>query len=314
MEKAQPDSNPATESKASKETVVPAVIPDNLPLEDMVMKQAMQYFGEELLPFLGIHQKMALITPTEQIYLEARRWNEDYNFTAEDGSWHHFEFESDALSVEDLRRFRGYESVISYTYHVPVTTYVICSSTVRHIRSVLREGINTYRVKIIRLKDWNADQLFQKLFQKKERGEMLGRDDLIPLLVSPLMSGSMSVADRIIEGSRILQTSELITKDEQLKMQAVLYALANKFLESSDLAHVKEVLSMTRLGEMLVKDGYEKGVDEGIKKGLKEGISVVLSLLQEMGISKQDAQAKIENKFSLTHEASTAFMERYWKS
>ena len=42
MEKAQPDSNPATESKASKETVVPAVIPDNLPLEDMVMKQAMQ--------------------------------------------------------------------------------------------------------------------------------------------------------------------------------------------------------------------------------------------------------------------------------
>ncbi len=53
---------------------------------------------------------------------------EDFNFMTDEGSWLHFEFESDALTIDDLKRFREYEAAISRTYKVPVTTYVLCSS------------------------------------------------------------------------------------------------------------------------------------------------------------------------------------------
>lgn len=77
------------------------------------------------------------------------------------------EFESDSIRIKDLRRFRVYEAHISFSYDVTVTTYVICSSDVKIIRSELQEGINTYRVQIIRMKDKDADVLIADLEEKQ---------------------------------------------------------------------------------------------------------------------------------------------------
>lgn len=289
------------------------MVPEHLPLEDMVMKMGIQYFGDVLLPFLGINERVAAVTPTEQIYLEARRLNEDYNFARKDGSWLHLEFESDSIKTEDLRRFRGYESVASYTYHVPVTTCVICSSTVKEISSQLNEGINTYRVQIIRLKNWDADILFANLFKMKENGETIQREDLVPVLVSSLMSGAMTTKDRIINGSKLLQGVPGLTKDESLNMQAVLYALANKFLNDEDLKKVKEVMSMTRLGEMLLQDGIKQGVKQGVEQGIEQGVRAMVSTLQELSFSRQAVQNKIMDKFTLTKDQAAAYMKKFWK-
>ena len=60
------------------------------------------------------------------------------------------------------------------------------------------------------------------------------------------------------------------------KMQAVLYTLADKFLNETELSRVKEMIAMTKLGEMLVEDGIkrgiERGLEEGMEKGLQEGL------------------------------------------
>ena len=103
--------------------------------EDLALKQAMTYFGNELLPFFGITQKVIAVLPTESIHLEAKQMYQDYNFLMEDGSIAHFEFESDALRDEDFRRFRLYEAHMSYTQKRAVTTYVICSAKVRNRES-----------------------------------------------------------------------------------------------------------------------------------------------------------------------------------
>lgn len=42
-------------------------------------------------------------------------------------------------------------------------------------------------------------------------------------------------------------------------MEAVLYAFASKFLDTRELEAVKEVVGMTRLGELLWEEGKEKG-------------------------------------------------------
>lgn len=161
----------------------------NLHHEDLALKTAAQYFGEELMPLLGITGKAKYVAPTELIKLEARQMYQDFNYVSADNTWIHLEFESDSITTEDLRRFREYEATTSRTYHVQVITYVICSSQVRKPITKLTEGISIYRIKAVRLKDRNSDRLFALLEAKEKQGVPLEKEDLVPLLLSPLMSG-----------------------------------------------------------------------------------------------------------------------------
>ena len=46
---------------------------------------------------------------------------------------------------------------------------------------------------------------------------------------------------------------------------AMLYTLADKFLEGKDLEDVKEAVAMTRIGQMIFDDGVVRGREEGRK-------------------------------------------------
>ena len=231
--------------------------------EDLALKTAAQYFGKELLPLLGIPGEVKYIAPTESVKLETRQMYQDFNYVSEEGSWIHLEFESDAVTDDDLRRFREYEAATSRTFHVAVITYVICSSKVKRLKAALVEGINVYHVKIIRLKDDDADQLLSGLEEKQKQGIPLEKAELVPLLLTPLMSGSMEIGDRIIKSFGILKKSgDAVTEMELEKMYAVLYTLADKFLSEKELNRVKEMLAMTKLGTMLFNDGKAEGKAE----------------------------------------------------
>ena len=54
---------------------------------------------------------------------------------------------------------------------------------------------------------------------------------------------------------------------------AILYTLADKFLEGKDLDDIKEVFYMTRIGQMIFDDGVEKGKSDGRIEGRLEGRS-----------------------------------------
>lgn len=236
---------------------------DRQPKEDRALKAAAQFLGEELLAELGIEGTMKRIAPTEQVYLNLKDLNEDFNYEMTDGSWKHLEFESDRITDDDLRRFRTYEAVTSYQYKVPVTTYVLCSSNVRHLKQELTQGINTYRIKVIRLKDRDADQLIRTLEQKQTVGS-LNRKELLSLLLAPLMNGTLSQPERIRRGLQILQKEQRqIPPDDLTRMQAVLYTLAMKFLTTAELEKIKEVFTMTILGQMIEEMGIEKGTKQG---------------------------------------------------
>lgn len=231
--------------------------------EDLALKTAAQYFGKELLPLLGIPGEVKYIAPTESVKLETRQMYQDFNYVSEEGSWIHLEFESDAVTDDDLRRFREYEAATSRTFHVAVITYVICSSKVKRLKAALAEGINVYYVKIIRLKDDDADQLLSGLEEKQKQGIPLEKAELVPLLLTPLMSGSMEIGDRIIKSFGIMKKSgDAVTEMELEKMYAVLYTLADKFLSEKELNRVKEMLAMTKLGTMLFNDGKAEGKAE----------------------------------------------------
>lgn len=77
-------------------------------------------------------------------------------------------------------------------------------------------------------------------------------------------TGSQEKPERIARGLRILQKEHgRVPPDDLTGMQAVLYTLAMKFLTTAELEKIKEVLSMTILGQMIEEMGIEKGTKQG---------------------------------------------------
>lgn len=178
----------------------------------------------------------------------------------EDGSWRHLEFESDRITEADLRRFREYDAYIGMAYQVPVITTVLCSAKTKILKQELVNGKSRYSVEIVRLKDQDADQLLETLNNKWKAGESLTRTQLFPLLLTPLMSGHSGITERICSALELLQSEQIVvTKEEKKRMEAVLYALALKFLNAEELRKVKERIRMTLLGQMLREDGWQEG-------------------------------------------------------
>lgn len=102
--------------------------------------------------------------------------------------------------------------------------------------------------------------------EEKQKIRPLSRRELMELLLTPLRSGKMPQAERISRGMKLLQNErEHLTHEDLVQMQSVLYTLAMKFLTTTELKNIREVLDMTILGEMLMQDGLERGRLEGQK-------------------------------------------------
>lgn len=281
------------------------------PLEDRALKAAAQFMGEELLPLLGVEGVIKRVAPTEQVHLEIKDFMEDFNYEMEDGTWRHFEFESDSIKKEDLRRFRSYEAVTSYYYKVEVTTYVICSSKVREIQDELTEGFSTYRIRVIHLKNENADEIIRKLEQRQET-EGITRKDLVQLLLTPLMGGVMPQPERIQRSLRMLQKErECLAHEDLMRMQAVLYTLAMKFLTITELGKIKEELRMTVLGEMIRRDGVKEGIEQGIEQGIEKGIRELILDNIEEGIQENRILEKLTRRFQLDARRAKEYYDRF---
>lgn len=291
---------------SKKERAVPCEDMSGQPLEDRALKSAARLFGEELMPLLGIEGKVRRIAPTEEVDLKPQDYLQDFNYEMTDGSWTHVEFESDSIRTEDLRRFRSYEAVTAYHHGVDVTTCVLCSSQVKEIKDCLETGISTYRVRILRMKDKNADQIFEELGQR-QKDRRLERSELLEILLTPLMSGEMSQQERITRGFCFLRGErEYWKRDEMAQMEAVLYVLALKFLKTEQVKSLKEMMNMTVLSEMFIQDGIEIGEARGEAKGETRMAELVKRLMTdkrldeiELAVDSEEVRKRLYEEYGL---------------
>lgn len=119
------------------------------PNEDLIMKKAVDVFAEEGLKFLGIDKKVEDSSPTEIVVLEAKILHKDYTFLMEDDTYIHVEFQTTDKRKDDLRRFRAYESLLSFQISKDVVTYVVYSNGIHNTKPILQTGINEYNVKTV---------------------------------------------------------------------------------------------------------------------------------------------------------------------
>ncbi len=268
------------------------------PYEDRALKAAAQFFGRELLPLLGVREVIRGVAPTEQVRLEIKDFQEDFNFWMEKGYIYHLEFESDEIVLEDMRRFRCYEAVLSYNYGAEVITCVVCTGRKGKVTDRIKEGINVYRVRLLWLRDGDADQVLREAEERQAAG-VLDRQSLVQLLLTPLMSGEMTRKERILRSLKMIRgEQEAVDEAEKRQMESVLYALAMKFLTKEELEEVWEVFRMTVLGEILVEHGKEIGIAEGRTQGIE---AFILDNLEE-NIPRGRIIDKLIRRFSLSRE------------
>ena len=272
--------------------------------EDAALKTSMQFFAEELLPYLKIPGKVVGFGPTELVHLDMQKLAQDFNLVMEDGTWKHFEFQSSNEGRAGLRRFRSYEALTSHQHKVEVTTYVLYSGTILNPMTEIQEGINIYRVVPIIMREKSVDRLMEKLQEKVNAGGILTKSDLVPLTLCPLMGGEMSQKERIKAAYRFTRQASLVQSEDIRKIEAVIYAMADKFLESMELEEIVEDISMTRLGQMLV--------DRGIRTGIEQGIRSLIQTCQELNVSKADTKARILQNFEMAEETAEEYLQKYW--
>ena len=142
-------------------------------------------------------------------------------------------------------------------------TYVIYSGGITSAKTELNCGFHTYRVQPIYLNDYDEDRVFQGLKEKLDRKEKLNDEDFAGLALAPLMSGKRSRKEKIKEAILYAKQGDTETAEKTI---AILYTLADKFLKGMELQEIKEVVAMTRLGQMIYDDGVEKGMEKGIDR------------------------------------------------
>ena len=85
---------------------------------------------------------------------------------------------------------------------------------------------------------------FFRISHKLENSIPLTKEDLVPLALCPLMGGDLPPKERIRKALHIVHEAEN-NIPECDKLEAVIYAMASKFLNPKEFNQIKEEVKMT---------------------------------------------------------------------
>ncbi|NFT07585.1 hypothetical protein FDF26_11010 [Clostridium botulinum] len=128
-----------------------------------------------------------------------------YTFLMEDDTYIHIEFQTTDKKKDDLRRFRAYESLLSFQTGKDVVTYVVYSNGIQNTETVLETGINEYNVKAISMIDKDGDVVIQEIEEKIYDNIKVTKQDLIALTFTTIMSGKLTKLEKIIKSIRLVK-------------------------------------------------------------------------------------------------------------
>ena len=160
------------------------------------------------------------------------------------------------------------------------------------------EGINTYRIHPIIMQDKNADKVIVELQRKVETGEEVTKADLLPLVLCPLMGGEMSHMERVTSAYDITRKVTGVDAEVIRKVEAVIYIMADKFLDSAEMEQLKKEIKMTRLGKML----YDDGMAEGDKRRLISLVKTKLAKGKSIEVIANEVEETVDTVMALIKE------------
>ena len=127
--------------------------------------------------------------------------------------------------------------------------------------------------------------------------ESLTKADLLPLTLTPLMDGEMSQKERISATYGITKSAVDTDAETIRKVEAVVYIMAEKFLETAEMEQLRKEITMTKLGQMIYNDGVLDGEARGEARGelkLSKLITILLkeNLTKDIELATSDEKAR----------------------
>lgn len=197
----------------------------------------------------------------------------DYTFLLEDNTYLHLEFQT-TNKKEDLSRFLAYDALLHYKEGKKVKTIVVYSSNIKKATTSIDAGSIKYEVKGFYMYGIDGDEKYEKLKKKVANDEELDRQDILSLTFLPLMKSEKEKNERVLEAIELAKRVK--HEEEKNNCLALLYAFAEKFIDSEYMEKVKEAFRMTEIGKMLRDEAYE----EGKKEGLCNSQNMIIELLE----------------------------------
>ena len=97
---------------------------------------------------------------------------------------------------------------------------------------------------------------------------------------------NLSQKERFLQAFSLTENTKDIPSEDLQKIEAMIYTMADKFLENDDFEHVKEGIRMTRLGQMLFNDGFNDGFNNGSQKKQLEIARNLIGKLSDASIAE----------------------------
>ena len=271
--------------------------------EDAIMKMGFRYFRDQILKMLGIDYDYVDIGPTELVELTIHSMFMDFTFLTTGDFYIHVEFQTTDSGEDDLRRFHAYEAVFSHETGKKVLTYVIYSGGIKNVTDTLDCGTYSYKISPIFLTQKSADEIFLYLQEKNNKGENFTDEDFAKLSLTPLMGSGQGRKDTIKTAILLAKQDTRVTAE---KTVAILYTLADKFLQGNDLEEIKEVVAMTRLGQMIYDDGLKAGEEKGRKEENARMTTLMKTLLAsnrmadlQLALDDPEYREKLMNEYGI---------------
>ena len=213
----------------------------------------------------------------------------------------------DSLSRKDKKKIRFPRSCIIYLRATKNTL----SEELMEIEMADGQTF-TYRVPIIKLKEYSIDEIFEK--------------NLLILLpyyiinyekdISEIAEDKMKTEKLVLEYKRIISRLEEATKADETglfwdivkMMQRVMRYLLR---EESEL---KERMGDVMGGKVLSlpSDRLREERNIGISQGISQTISALIETCKEFHVTKEDTVARIVEKFAMSKEDALDLVEKYW--
>jgi hypothetical protein len=236
---------------------------------DAVFKEAMVLFKDKTLDFLGLHGIAPISEPlrTENVQIEINSEFLDLTFGLQDGKGAHFEEEVD-LSRDDMLRFGSYHLGLSRVYKRDFITVIFVKNPTS-IKELRTEQISFTPI-IVQCSEFDADAILDRLKKSVADGEAINELELIYL---PLFRSSKYSPTELFRESAALVKALQVEDNRRIKVAALLYALAGKVVETTELDKFWEEVKVmgNKIIEYAENYGMKMKMEETARKMLDKG-------------------------------------------
>lgn len=231
--------------------------------------------GKTLAPFGFPDLKVVRLLPTNLPAVESNELRLDNLFELEDGSIAIIDYES-VFTKTNFVKYLNYIARVLRRYANEkklenvrkIRVLVIYTADVEWAQEVYDLGDMILNVESVYLVKQNSDAICERLEQRVYAGEVLTEEELAQLMLLPLtVKGEKQ---KYIEYAVNL-AKKLLDRGQTVKAISGILTFTDKVINPAYAERIKEEVLMTKVGQLIFDEGWQKGEEKGRAEGKAEG-------------------------------------------